>query len=135
MTDQIYITCDGDWENPEVQISGSSKALAIFGVLLNGVVTSINLKIPDLENKFYPVSVNIINIELEESGMDRLTVTIDQSSFKLRGTNNAFEKLGDSLINFFDDTSSVGEHFQLDYYEGNELLNETNCHLIFLCDR
>ena len=135
MTDQIHITCDGDWENPEVQISGSSRALASFGVLLNGVVTPIHLKIPDLENKFYPVSVNVLNIEPEESGTDRFTVTIDQTNFKLRGTNNAFEKLGDSLINFFDESSNVGEHFQLDYYEGNEVLNETNCHLIFLCDR
>lgn len=50
-------------------------------------------------------------------------------------TKASLNKLADSLINFFDDDSNVGEHFQLDYYEGNEVLNETNCHLIFICDR
>lgn len=135
MIDQIYITCDGDRENPEVQISGSSTALVSFGSLLNSIAIPIHLDIPDLKNEFYPVSVNILNIEPEETGNNRLTVTFDKTNFKLRGTSNAFEKLGDSLINFFDEYSNIGKHFQLDYYEGNEVLNETNCHLIFLCDR
>ena len=132
---QIYVACDGDWKEPEVQISGSTKALASFGVMLNGVAGSLTLDVPVLENEYYPVSVNVLNIELDELGNDRLTITIDDTNFNLRGTNKAFNKLGYSLVNFFDDDSNVGEHFQLDYYEGNEVLNETNCHLIFICDR
>jgi len=135
MMTQIHVTCDGDWDEPEVQISGSAKALVSFGMLLNRVTGPITLEVPALENEFYPLSVNVLNIELEEAGDDRLTVTIDETKFDLRGNNKAFNKLGDSLVNFFDDTSIKGEHFQLDYYEGNEVLNETNCHLIFICDR
>lgn len=135
MMAQIYIMCDGDWAEPEVQVSGSAKALANLGKLLNSIVDPVDLKVPHLENEFYPVSVNVLNIYLDDSGNDRLTVTIDEARFTMRGTTLAFNKLGDSLLNFFDDGSSVGDHFQLDYYEGNEVLNETNCHLIFICDR
>lgn len=135
MMAQIYVTCDGDWDEPEVQISGSAEALASFGMLLNGVTDLITLEISSLKNEFYPVSVNALIVEPGQSGHDRLTVTIDETSFKLIGTVCAFNKLGDSLVNFFDDNTIVGEHFQLDYYEGNDVLNETNCHLIFICDR
>ena len=135
MIAQIYVAYDGDWSEPEVQISGSAKDLASFGTLLNAVTGRISLEVPALENQFYPISATILEIELDKLGNDRLTVSINETRFKLRGTRQALEKLGDSLIVFFDDDSSVGDHFQLDYYEGNEVLNKTNCHLIFICDR
>lgn len=135
MMAQIHVACDGDWGEPEVQTSGSAKALADFGVFLNSVTEPTTLEVPVLESEFYPVSVQTIIIEPVPSGGDRLTVTIDELNFNLTGTKVALNKLGDSLINFFDDDSGIGEHFQLDYYEGNEVLNETNCHLIFICDR
>jgi hypothetical protein len=132
---QIYIACDDDWDEPEVQISGSVRELVSFGNILNKTESLIKLEVPTHENEFYPASIKVLVIETSQSGDDRLTVTIDKSSFSLVGTNVALNKLGDSLINFFDDTSTIGEHFQLDYYEGNEILNETQCHLIFMCDR
>ena len=132
---QLYVACDGDWEEPEVQASGSSKALAEFGALLNDIVEPITLAVPALESEFYPVSMKKITIKPDQSGGDRITVTIDENNFSLTGTKVALNKLADSLINFFDDDSSIGEHFQLDYYEGNEVLNKTSSHLIFICDR
>lgn len=135
MVVQLYVACDGDWEEPEVQTSGSSKALAEFGALLNDIAEPITLVVPALESELYPVSVKKITIEPDQSRGDRITVTIDENNFALTGTKVALSKLADSLINFFDDDSSIGEHFQLDYYEGNEVLNETTSHLIFVCDR
>lgn len=135
MTIQVYVACDGDWKEPEIRVSGSAKSLADLGKLLNGVTGPITLKIPTLESEFYPVSMPTLVIELDHLGNDRLTVTIDESKFKLTGTNVAFNKLGDSLVNFFDAGASIGEHFQLDYFKGNEVLNDTNAHFIFICDR
>lgn len=106
-----------------------------MGVFLNSVTDPTTLEVPALENEFYPVSVKTIIIEPVQSEDDRLTVTIDECNLNLTGTKVALNKLGDSLTNFFDDNSSIEEHFQLDYYEGNEVLNETSCHLIFICDR
>ena len=116
MTAEIYVACDGDWDAPEVQISGSSKALADFGLLLNEARESISYTISDFDAGFYSVKIKTVNIELAQLENDRLTVKIDKSSFKLAGTRFAFNKLGDSLINFFDEQRNIGEHFQLDYY-------------------
>ncbi|MEO3678410.1 hypothetical protein ABGI61_05165 [Rheinheimera sp. FR7-31] len=135
MMAQIYVACDGNWSEPEVQISGSAKDLADFGVFLNSVTESTSLEVPVLDSEFYPVSVKRIVIEPAGSGDDRIIVTIDEDNFNLTGTKVALNKLGDSLINFFDKNSITGEHFQLDYYEGNKVLSETNCHFIFICDR
>jgi len=134
MKAQIKIVCDGDWDNPEVQISGTSNALAAFGSLLNTVNEPIVLNTLSCSNEYYPVEIKNIIIIPMESGGDRLTVVVDEVSFKLSGTNKAFEKLGDSLVNFFDSETSIGEHFQLYYYDGNQILNKTNCNLIFICD-
>jgi hypothetical protein len=42
--------------------------------------------------------------------------------------------LADSLINVSDDEAEIRDHFHLHYYEGSNVLNETNCSLIFICD-
>lgn len=135
MMPQIYVACDGDWNEPEVQISGSVKELADFGELLNKAESRIILDTSPQKNEYYPANIKALVVEPSQSGGDRLTVMIDERSFSLVGTTVALNKLGDSLINFFDVDTSIGEHFQLDYYEGNEVLNETKCHLIFMCDR
>ena len=132
---QVYIVTDGDWNEPEVQISGSAKILSQLGEYLNSVQGSVRLVLPTEPNKFYPISIDSLVLESTFRGGGRLTVAIDPTSFNLAGPSAALNKLGDSLVNFFDDNSFVGEHFQLDYYDGNEVLNETNYHLIFLCDR
>ncbi len=135
MMSQVYIACDGDWDEPEVQISGSVEELNAFGKLLNSIEDRLVLEVSSLENEFYPVSIGALEIKPEKREGGRLTVTIDSKKFMLQGTNEAFNKLGDSLLNYFDDNSNVGDHFQLDYYDGNEVLDKTNCHLIFICDR
>ncbi|WP_298940354.1 hypothetical protein [uncultured Psychromonas sp.] len=135
MIPQIYVACDGDWNEPEVQISGSVKALTDFGETLNETEEYVKYDIAVQNNEYYPANIKALVVESSESGGDRLTVTINESCFSLIGTTVALNKLGDSLLNFFDVETSIGEHFQLDYYESNEILNETKCHLIFMCDR
>jgi hypothetical protein len=135
MMPQIYIACDGDWNEPEIQISGSVEALIDVGEILNKAEEYVKYDIPVQNNEYYPANIKALIVEPSESGGGRLNVTIDESGFSLVGTTVALNKLGDSLINFFDVDTSIGEHFQLDYYEGNEVLNKTKCHLIFMCDR
>lgn len=135
MLTEINVNCDGNWDKPEVQFSGSANTLANFGMLLNQVKETVNIATHALKNEFYPVVLQNLIIEPTSTGNDRLTIEIYNTSFKLSGTRLAFNKLADSLINFFDDESKFGDHFHLDYYEGNLVLNETNCHLVFMCDQ
>ena len=135
MIDKIYAAHDGDSEFPEIQISGAAASLIEFGVVLSNVESNLVLEIKNSGNKFFPVAINRININLFNNGNDRLTVSLDKDLLTIGGSNVAFKMLGDSLLNFFNVDVSVGEHFQLDYYEENQVLNETNCNLIFICDR
>ncbi len=70
-------------------------------------------------------------ISLDESTGPRLTVTIDESKFTIAGTNESLALLGENVE--FDEKTPDGYHFHMDYYEGNQELNETNCSLIFSC--
>lgn len=135
MLTEININCDGNWDKPEVQLSGSADTLTNFGRFLNQVEETQYIATHALKNEFYTVALQNLVIEPTTVGNDRLTVEINDSSLKLSGTRLAFNKLADSLINFFDDDSEIGDHFHLDYYEGNQVLNETNCHLVFIRDQ
>jgi hypothetical protein len=132
---EIFVGCDGNWSAPEVEISGSSTAMAAFGRFLSGIADSCFLDIPISRGSFYPVSLPTIALDLAQDETGRLTVSVDNKALTLSGSSDAFEKLGRSLQNFFDDDTKIGEHFHFDYYEGNPNLNETSCNLVFLCAR
>lgn len=109
--------------------------LTAFGEFLNHIEQPISLDVPHMEDKYYPVSIRKLNMRVLDAGNHCLTVTVKEEEIDLQGTAQAFGKLGESLVNVFGGFASVGEHFHLDYYEGNQILNETRCHLIFICDR
>ncbi len=129
----IRILCDGDWERPQVEVSGSWQALAGLGALLKRATAPVTVPLGEYSNTFYPVSVRALHIEPQTQSGGRLTVSVDQIAMVLKGDAEAFDKLGQSLENCFDRHSRPGHHFHLDYYEGNDLLNQTNCSLIFMC--
>lgn len=135
MNANIFINYEGDISKPEIQISGSWSSLSEFGCSLNQLDSSQNINLNVSQNKFYPEVISSLNICLEKDGNGLLTVTMHDQTLNVAGNTVAINKLAESLTNFFDEDSEIQEHFQLDYYEGNHVLNETNCILIFMCDR
>ncbi|QPB85761.1 hypothetical protein CWC22_022410 [Pseudoalteromonas rubra] len=135
MNVEIFINCDGDIIEPEIQISGSWSSLSKFGAFLEQLNSTSSVNLPVFKNEFYPQAIKRLAVNFETSGNGLLTVGIDGQVLNVAGNAVAIKKLACSLINFFDEDTEVEEHFQLDYYEGNDLLNETSCTLIFLCDR
>jgi len=135
MIADVSISCDGNWICPEVQFSGSAKALADLGSTLNGIKYPVEIKTKISKNKFYPFAIQNLLVHPTSWGNDRLSINIDESNFKFEGTLVAINKIADSLINFFDKESEIGDHFHIDYYDGNQTLNETSCHLVFICDQ
>ena len=134
MTTDIHIHCDGNWSKPEVQISGCAQAMVEFAEQLNKITTEQLFSNPVTENEFYPVGLKFLNIVPIKEGNDKLTITVEKSMFSIEGTTVALNLLADSLINFFDDETQINDHFHLDYYDRSDVLNETNCSLIFICD-
>jgi hypothetical protein len=135
MNTNIFINFDGDISEPEIQISGTWYSLSEFGCYLNQLDSSQNITLPVSQNEFYPEVIKHLNVCLEKDGNGLLTVTMHDQTLNVAGNTVAINKLAESLTNFFDEDSEIQEHFQLDYYEGNDVLNETSCTLIFICDR
>jgi hypothetical protein len=130
----MYLLCDGDWNNPEIEISDSSENLVKLGKILNELEESLEIKADNKESVFYSDCLSSLVLNLMLKGDDLLGVRIADHNLIFSGTLKAFQNIGQSLINFFEGTVKEGEHFHLDYYEGNMVLAQTNCHLIFMCN-
>ena len=133
MNVNINVYCDGNWDNPEVQISGSWEELVQLGSVINRINESIILDLPDIASEIYPVCLKRLFLDLDEEHNSRITVSIDEKQLTLTGTKEALSIIGESLTNYFDSDTKYGERIRFDYYEGNEVLNETNCVLLFVC--
>lgn len=78
--------------------------------------------------------ININHFENIISSDDgRVSTQIKDNKFIIIGNSIALSILGDSLNNFFDKESKKYDHFHIDYYDGNDVLNPTNISLIFMC--
>ena len=130
----ILALCDGDWSAPEIQISGKPGDLAGLGRLLLKIQSSFEITTADAQDEYYPVQIKGVFFDLVEGLCDRLSVDVAAERLTLSGSKRAFEKLGESIVNSFDDLTPPDHHFHLDYFEGNGILNETDCELIFVSE-
>lgn len=80
------------------------------------------------------MALRSLAIQVRGDEDDRVLVSLDDTQLSFSGTKLALNKIGDSLLNFFDENSVQDDHFHLDYYEENQILRKTNCHLIFVCE-
>ena len=132
---QLFVSSTENWEGPEVEVSGSAASMSKLGRIIKQLEGRQEIETCLEDDEFYPVSIPKLVVERVNDESDRLTVKVEESTLSLSGNAIALENLGDSLINFFNDDASIGEHFQLFYYEGNRELNKTSCELTFACDR
>lgn len=135
MRGAIYVSHDGDATSPEVQISGSGSALVMLATAFEGTKRNVSLQLSHRPNKYYPISLEELIVACDDSRPDGLVqVDLAGSGISFTGEKSALRKISDSLRNVFSARSGVGEHFQLDYYPGNQTLAETSITLIFACD-
>lgn len=135
----MYILWDGSYSEPEIEISDSWSEMRQLGQFLINLNKDSILYGVHKKSKFYPKNLKIIKIILErnetynQEQLNLLKVFLDKDSLVFEGNKLAFRKLGQSLLNFFNEDSKNQEHFHLDYTEGDMLLAPTNCYLIFMC--
>ena len=128
MIENICILFDGD-NAPEIEISGFNNILRQFGEFLKSVESCKNIfYLNSKPTQFYSKSIN--KLEIIVTDIPRMSIDINESQLILRSDKKTYAKLGKSLINVFVD-DEIEQNFQLDYFEGNELLNETDAILIF----
>lgn len=135
MRGDISVSHDGDADRPEVQISGSGSALALLAAAFDGTQSNASLQLSRRQSKYYPASLEQLIVACDDSRSDELVqVNLTESGLIFIGAKAALLKISDSLRNVFSAKSEVGDHFQLDYYPGNQVLDETSITLIFTCD-
>lgn len=133
----MYILFDGNWNRPEIEISDSPSGLSKLGTLFLGISQDLTLHAEQVKSKFYPENLEAISIKLlpmeSPGGISLIKIYITNNRLIFEGSQSAFNKLGMSLLNYFNEDSKKGEHFHLNYVEGDPLLAPTNCYVIFLC--
>lgn len=130
----MNVLFDGDNKMPEFEISGTADMLYNLGKRLMVITEDLFEEGGSKECPYYPHTLRGLSFSLRNSGNDLLDVVLDNETLKFTGNKLALDKLGNSLINFFNEDTKVKDHFHLDYYEGNMILNPTNYSLIFMCN-
>ena len=129
--ESIFI--NGNLEDSEIEILGKVTALNALGNILNKVNTVTSFKLQTYSNKFYPKKFEFLQLIYHDDKTNRISIKIEGNKLILKGNSIAFNILGDSLNNFFNDESQKNDHFHIDYYNGNCVLNSTNISLVFMC--
>jgi len=129
--EEIFI--NGNAEETQVEISGTILSLTTLGDILTQTTTTTTLNLQTCSDKFYPRNFESLQIIYQEDQTNRVSVQIKGNKFIIKGNGIALRILGDSLNNIFDKESKKYDHFHIDYYDGNEVLNPTNISLIFMC--
>ena len=129
----MNIVFDGDLREPEIKISGEPWELRELGTALLDMRDRCTIESERTTDRYYPELLDGLTFELENMGNEEplLAVTLSRDYLIFKGPAEGFRRLGQSLLNVFPEQAPQGTHMHLDYFEGNDLLAPTSCHLIF----
>jgi hypothetical protein len=128
----MNIYYDKNATNPTIAICGEPNELRRLGdVLLKSRETIVRGE--QRVSEFYPEVLDEL-VFRPKNAAALLTISIEGRSVVLAGGAGAARNIGQSLLNVFSGDVVEGEHFHLDYFEGNGILAQTNFHLIFQCE-
>ena len=105
--ESIFI--NGNLEDSEIEVLGKVSALNALGNILNKVNTVTLFKLQTCSNKFYPKKFEFLQLIYHDDKTNRISIKIEGNRLILKGNSIAFNILGDSLNNFFDDESQKND--------------------------
>jgi hypothetical protein len=109
----------------------SSEFLELAGLLMERKEVKVDSK--KTPNEYYPVALDRIRFEIQENA-NLLSTELVGNDLLIFGGPEAMRKLAQGFINFFTSPVKAGTHFHLDYFEDNQILEQTDIHLIFETD-
>ncbi len=132
----MKIVSDGDREGAEINVLATTQEFCEIGHALLSLEERLLIEGNKERDPFYSDVLHGIAFEpWTQGGSNKLlSIEIVENIVCFVGPMVCFEKLGQSLLNFFSENISPGQHFHLDYYEGNQLLEPTKYELIFTYD-
>ena len=128
---------DRNFERPEIELSDSPASLRNLGELLLDLNKEIELSAVPEESDLYPYNLEkiVFKINGDKQGMNLIYISVTEEYLVLEGTPIALRKLGQSLLNCFNENSPDTSHIHLEYFPGNQLVAPTNCSVIIVCQR
>ncbi len=132
----MNIVSDGDEEGAEIEVSGTIQEFREIGQALLSLEGKTLIEGNQERDPFYSDVLHGIAFEIntKENTNKLLSIDIVGGVVCFVGPMGCFEKLGQSLLNFFSEGIFPGQHFHLSYYEGNKLIEPTKHELIFTYD-
>jgi hypothetical protein len=130
----VRLAFDGDSENPEIEVSGTSSEFLELGRQLVAGISELAIESRGPRDEHYPQLLGALVCRTDESVDDPSLVAVSLGAggvLLVSGGAEGLRKLGQSCLNVFADAQE-GEHIHLDYFEGNQLLAATNCTLILM---
>lgn len=128
---------DGNPERPEIVLLDSPNAIRKLGQLLLNLDKEIELSAeqvydyPDL----YNLRAIVFKINDNKQGDDLIYISLAKDDLVIEGTPIALGKVGQSLIDCFDENTPDKYHIHLDYFPGNVLVAPTKYNLVIACKR
>lgn len=131
----MIVSFDGDEKYPEIQVCGKATEIRELGEQLVEGTEKIVINSTEEDCDCYPVLLKGLKCNLDHfSSIPSLVkFKLVDNYLEITGGIEGLRKLGQSCINVFSD-AQVDEHMHLEYYEGNSLLEETNCSVVFICN-
>ena len=124
---------NGNSEFPEFKVSDSGKKLTELGLVMRTGNKNLSIDGSGRNNRFYSHTLRGLIFDLIEDETDGFDVSLENENLRFVGNKQAFENLGQGLINYFEDNPANQDHLHLDYFEGNRLLKPTNFSIVFMC--
>lgn len=113
----------------EILICGRKEDYAYMAEYLLNITNSITVELELTNDKYYPVSIEKLCFEIN-STRELLFVHIIDNTLHIEGNKSSFGKLSNNVIlpmSLLDD----GCHVDLFYYEGNELIDNSDLLITF----
>ena len=121
---QIIINSSGNKTDPEVEMLADSKNYKLLSSGFQEAQSEIKLILSTEESPFYPISLLYLVIKPLEESSGLLMLRLEEELMEIAGDRKAFANFGETLLNL--SKSRIGQHFHIDYYDGNGIVDITN---------
>lgn len=131
----MRIAFDGDRGRPEIEVRGNASELVEFGQQLVAGVRELTVSGQEGGTEFYPEPLTQLRC-VEDEAVPKpslIDISLDGNALLISGGAVGLRKLGQSCVNVFT-KAAAGEHMHLEYFEGNQLMAETPCSVIFVAE-
>lgn len=132
MITSISAVYDGDVQDPEVEISGSSEEMSNLARQICDFEEHLLINTKTKKDKFYSSVVSEVYFHKVDDDNVMLSVKIVGKRLEFSGGLKYFNSLGESIEELSSPPLEHHYHFQIDQHDGTIISENSTCTLIFM---